>query len=151
MHPGELLFIAEFVFWCGLVVAAPLVTACAFFRSSYRRAVAVTALCLWCMLAGGALMGSIWGWMTTANQQFQLGKIARLPAGAKPADVNLEPMKAIVFFVQLDKLGRRLGYLTVLLPLLTATLIVRKALGEEAAERPKTPDPGTELFTPYGP
>jgi hypothetical protein len=79
MHPGEVVFITEFFFWCGLVVAAPLITVCAFFRSSYRRAVAVTALCLWCVLAGGALMGSIWGWMATENQQFQLRKIGLAP------------------------------------------------------------------------
>jgi hypothetical protein len=151
MHPGEAVFIAEVLFWCGLVVAAPLITVWAFFRSSYRRAVALTALCLWCVLAGAALMGSIWGWMVTENQQFLLRKIASLPDGAKPADVNLEPMKAIVFFVLLDKLGRRLGYLTVLLPLLAAALIVRKSLSESTAEKRKPHDPESELFTPYGP
>ena len=96
-------------------------------------------------------MGSIWGWMATENQQFQFRKIARLPEGARPADVDLEPMKAIVFFVQLDRLGRRLGYLTVLVPLLAAALIVRKTLGEKTAEPRKPYDPESELFTPYGP
>jgi hypothetical protein len=151
MHPGEVVFITEFFFWCGLVVAAPLITVWAFFRSSYRRAAAVTALCLWCVLAGGALMGSIWGWMATENQQFQLRKIASLPDAAKPADVNLEPMKAIVFFVELDRLGRRLGYLTVLLPLLAVALIVRKTLRESTVEKRKPSEPASELFTPYGP
>jgi hypothetical protein len=151
MHPGETVFMTEFVFWCGLVVAAPLMTVWALFRSSYRRAVAVTALCLWCALAGGALMGSLWGWMTTENQQFQLRKIKHLPDGAKPSDANLEPMKALIFFVQLDRLGRRLGYVTVLLPLLAAALIVRNALNESGAEKRKPRDPESELFSPYGP
>jgi hypothetical protein len=151
MHPGEAVFITEVLFWCGLVLAAPLITVWAFFRSSHRRAVAVTALCLWCVVAGAALMGSIWGWMATENQQFLLRKIARLPEGAKPADVDLEPMKAIEFFVLLDKLGRRLGYLTVLLPLFAAAVIVRKTLSESPAQKPKPRDPESELFSPYGP
>jgi len=151
MHPGEVVFSAEVLFWCGLVVAAPLITVWACFRWSNRRAVAVTALCLWCVLAGGALMGAIWGWMATENQQFQLRKIARLPDGAKATDVNLEPMKAIVFFVLLDRLGWRLGYVTVLLPLLAAALIVRKTLSESTAANRKPSDPESELFTPYGP
>lgn len=96
-------------------------------------------------------MGSLWGWMATENQQFQLRKMARLPDGARPADVNLEPMKAIIFFVELDRLGRRLGYSTVLLPLLVAALIVRKTLGEGTADRREPDDPESELFTPYGP
>jgi hypothetical protein len=142
MHPGEVVFVIEFFFWCGLVVATPLLTVWAFFRSSNQRVVAVTALCLWCALAGGALMGAIWGWMATENQQYQLRKIASLPDGAKPADVNLAPMKAIVFFVELDKLGRLLGYLTVLLPLLAAALIVRRTLSESTPEKqkPRGPD-----------
>jgi hypothetical protein len=151
MHPGELVFISEVIFWCGLVLAAPLITVWAFFRSSYRRAVAVIALCLWCVLAGAALMGSIWGWMVTENQQFLLRKIARLPDGSKPADLDLEPMKAIVFFVLLDKLGRRLGYLTVLFPLVATAVIVRKTLSVTPAEKPKPRDPESELFSPYGP
>lgn len=137
MHPGEGVFIIECFVWCGLVMAAPLLTVWALFRSSNRRVVAVTALCLWCVLAGGTLMGAIWGWMVTENQQFQLRKIASQPDGAKPADVNLAPMKAIVFFVELDKLGRRLGYLTVLLPLLAAALIVRRTLSETTPEKQK--------------
>jgi hypothetical protein len=82
-------------------------------------------------------MGAIWGWMATENQQFQLRKIASLPDGAKPADVNLAPMKAIVFFVELDKLGRRLGYITVLLPLFAAAPIVRRTLNESRPEKQK--------------
>jgi hypothetical protein len=128
VHPGETVFITEFFLWCGLVVAAPLLTLWVCFRTSRQRAVAVTALCLWCILAGGTLKGALWGWMASENQQFQLRKIARLPAGAKPTDVNLEPMKAIIFFVELDRLGRRLCYLPVLLPLMLTTVIVRKAL-----------------------
>ena len=147
MHPGEAIFMAEFFLWCGLVVAAPLMTVWALFRSPYRRAVAVTALGLWCTLAGGALKGSMWSWMATENQRFQLRKIAALPDGAKPADVNLAPMKAIVFFVELDKLGRRLGYLTLLLPLLAVALVVRKTLGESPAEKRKSYGLESELFT----
>jgi hypothetical protein len=150
MHPGESVFMAEFYFWCGLVVAAPLMTVWALFRSSYRRAVAVIALGLWCVLAGGALTGSMWGWMATENQQFLARKIAGLPEGAKAADVDLAPMKAIVFFVYLDQFGRRLGYLTVLLSLLVAALIVRKALRESPAEKPKPYAPEGEFFAPDG-
>ena len=137
MHPGEVVFMIEFFFWCGLVLAAPLLTVWAFFRASNRRVVVVTALCLWCVLAGGTLMGAIWGWMATENQQYQLRKIASLPDGARPTDVNLGPMKAIVFFVELDKLGRRLGYLTVLLPLLATALIMRRTLSESTPEKQK--------------
>jgi len=54
-------------------------------------------------------------------------------------------------FVLLDGLGWRLGYLTVLLPLLAVALIVRKTLSEGRAEKRKPPDPKSELFTPYGP
>jgi hypothetical protein len=39
----------------------------------------------------------------------------------------------------------------VLLPLLASALILRKALGENPAEKRKTFDPESELFTPYGP
>ena len=151
MHPGQVVFIAEVFFWCGLIVAAPLMTIWACFRSSKRPAVAVTALCLWCVLAGAALMGAIWGWMATENQQFLLTKLARLPATAKPADANLEPMKAVAFFVLLDRLGLRLAYLTLLLPLLASALIVRKTLGKGPADKRKPSDPESELFTPYGP
>jgi hypothetical protein len=151
MHPGQELFMTELLLWCALAVVAPLITVWACFRSSHRRVVAVTALCLWCVLAGGTLIGSIWGWMTIENQRFQLTKIAHLPDGAKPSDMDLEPMKAVVFFVQLDGLGRRLGYLTVLLPLLASALIVRKVFNESTAEKKKPHDPESELFTPYGP
>jgi hypothetical protein len=151
MHPGQVVFIAEVFFWCGLIVAAPVMTIWACFRSSKRPAVAVSALCLWCTLAGAALMGAIWGWMASENQQLLHRKLARLPEAAKPADVNLEPMKAIVVFVLLDRLGLRLGYLTVLLPLLASALIVRKTLGNRPADKQKPSDPESELFTPYGP
>ena len=151
MHPGELLFSIELLFWCGLVLAAPLLTLLALFRLWNRRAIAVTALCLWCVLAGAALMGAMWSWMATENQNLQHRKIARMPITAKAGDVNLEPMKAIVFFVQLDGLGKRLGYATVLLPLIAAVLILKKSLGDSSAEKPKKIDPDNELFTPYGP
>jgi hypothetical protein len=148
MHPGESVFMAEFVLWCSLVVVAPLLTLWALFRSSHQRAVAVIALCLWCALAGGALKGSMWSWMATENQRFQLRKIAALPSGAKPADVNLAPMKAIEFFVALDKLGRRLGYVTVLLPLAASALILRKVLGSDHADKRKPSGPDSEFFAP---
>lgn len=151
MFPGQTLFITELFLWCGLVVAAPLVTVWALFRSRFRRMAAVTALGLWCVLAGGALMGSIWGWMAAADRQVQLMKIASLPEGAKPADVNLQPMGAVLFFVELDRFGRRLAYATVLLPLVASVFIARKALGEEPAAKRKPYDPESELFTPYGP
>ena len=48
-------------------------------------------------------------------------------------------------------LGRHLGYLPVLLPLLAAALIVRKAFSDNPAEKRKPYDPESELFTPYGP
>lgn len=151
MFPSQTFFITEFFFWCGLVLAAPLMTVWALFRSRYRRMAAVTALCLWCVLAGGALMGSMWGWMATADRQVQLKKIASLPDGARAADVNLQHMGSVLFFIELDKLGRRLGYATVLLPLLASALIVRKALGEDSPPKRKPYDPEGELFTPYGP
>jgi hypothetical protein len=96
------------------------------------------------------LMGAMWSWMATENQEFQLRKIARLPEGAKPADVDLEPMKALEFFVLFDGLGRRLCYLTVIGPLVAAAVIVRKALGESTREQQRPPDPESELFTPEG-
>jgi len=88
--------------------------------------------------------------MANENQHFLLTKLAKLPAAAKPADANLEPMKAIAFFVLLDKLGLRLAYLTLLLPLLASVLIVRKTLRELPADKPKPSAPESELFTPYG-
>jgi hypothetical protein len=42
-------------------------------------------------------------------------------------------------------------YVTVIVPLIAAALIVRKALGESTDERPQRRDPESELFTPYGP
>ena len=92
MFPGQNVFLAEFFLWCGLVLAAPVMTVWALFRSRYRRMVAVAALCLWCAIAGGALMGAMWGWMANADQQVQLRRIASLPDGAKAADVTLRPM-----------------------------------------------------------
>jgi hypothetical protein len=115
------------------------------------RAVAIIALGLWSALAGGTLMGAMWGWMATADQQVQLKKLASLPRGAKPADVDLKPIVAVLFFVKLDQFGRHLGYLTILIPLVATDLIVRKALAEGSAEKPKPPDPESELFTPHGP
>ena len=151
MLPGQDVFLAEFFLWCGLVLAAPVMTVWALFRSRYRRMVAVAALCLWCAIAGGALMGAMWGWMATADQQVQRRRIASLPDGAKAADVTLRPMGSVLFFVELDKLGRRLGYLPVLLPLLAAALIVRKAFSDNPVEKRKPYDPESEIFTPYGP
>ena len=104
MFPGQNVFLAEFFLWCGLVLAAPVMTVSALFRSRYRRMVAVAALCLWCAIAGGALMGAMWGWMANADQQVQLRRIASLPDGAKAADVTLRPMGSVLFFVELDKL-----------------------------------------------
>ena len=151
MQAGQVLFMTQFLFWCGVAVAAPLLTIWAFYRSSKRRAVAVTALCLWCVLAGGALMGAMWSWMATENQHLQFRKIARMPEGAKPADVDLEPMKAIEFFVAFDRLGQHLGYMTVIAPLLAAAAIAKKALGERIVEKQEPRKPESELFTPYGP
>jgi len=89
--------------------------------------------------------------MATENQNLQFRKIARLPDTAKPADIDLTPMKAIVFFVLLDRLGRRLAYSTVLFPLIATALIVKKVFRETTPEMPKKMDPENELFTPYGP
>jgi hypothetical protein len=150
MLPAQDIFLAEFFILCGAAPVAPSMTVWALFRSRYRRMAAVTALCLWCVLAGAALMGSMWGWMAETDRQVQLRKIASLPRGARSADVRLDPMGSVLFLVALDRLGRRLWYLPVLLPLWASARIARKALGEHPAEKQKPFDPEGEIFSPYG-
>jgi hypothetical protein len=151
MHPGEFMFLVGLFIWLGLVIIAPLLTLWALFPTSRRRGIAVIALCLWSALAGAALMGAIWGWIATENRQYQLRKIAQMPEGAKPTEVDLEPMNAITFFVQLDRLGRRVGYLTVLVPLVGTAVLVRRTRGGSSPEKPSPKTPESELFSPYGP
>jgi hypothetical protein len=149
MPAGGAVFLAEFALWCGLVLAAPVMTAWALIRSSKQRTVAVIALCVWCTLAGATLMGAMWGWMATENERFQLRKIAALPPGAKPADVDLGPMGSVLFFTELDRFGRRLSYLLVLLPLVATALIVRKTLVASPSEKQSSHGLESEVFTPH--
>jgi hypothetical protein len=151
MSPDAALFFVEFVFWCGLVLAAPVMTAWAFLRTTRRHVPATVALCLWCAVAGGVLMGSMWSWMHTENRQFQLRKIQALPKTAVPADVNLRPMEAIIFFVGMDGVAKRLAYLTAIVPLVGTAILVRKNLSEKSPPNLKSVDPDDDLFTPYSP
>ena len=89
-----------------------------------RSAASLVALCFWSALAGGALQGALWASITTENSKFQQRKIAALPQGATAADVDLQPMQALRFFVSLDRFGRRLGYITVIHPLLLSIRLV---------------------------
>ncbi len=150
MRPDRLLFVVELIAWLSVTIFAVALTIWALFRSRMRRAVATTALCLWCVIAGAALMGSMWAFMTVENHNYQQQQIAKLPPGTPATDVELRTMGAIIFFVKLDETGRRILYATVLVPLIGTVFLLRKISRGNPPEKTKTDELEHELFSPYG-
>lgn len=135
----------------GLVLAVGAVGATLWAVAARRskRGAATLALCLWCAVAGGTLSSALWSWMTTTNFAYQRFQIARLPAGTKAVDVKFQAMQMLVFYINLDRFGRRLLYLTVLLPLVFAVVIFRKARSAPEVEKPtKSWDESMDLDEP---
>lgn len=124
MKPVEIFIIVPTFVWFALTLAA-LISLIWAMCTRGRGVASVTALCLWCALAGGTLMSSLWSTMTVENTAYQYRQIARMPPGARASDVRFEQMKALTFFVMLDRLGRRLGYFTIIIPLLAVITIVK--------------------------
>lgn len=142
MKAGELAILIPLLLWLLLLVLALIFTLLAFVGARRRKNTATVALCLWCALAGASLQSALWASITTENLRFQHRKIARLPQGARASDVNLEPMAALKFLVSLDKLGRRLGYVTIILPLILSIRLVTYARAR--TERPQDGPPAKE-------
>jgi hypothetical protein len=145
MENGAIL--VAFFLWLGLVVCALVCTVWALLAGARKKAAATAALCLWCTIAGGTLTSAIWSWMTEANMRFQYTKIAHLPPQSTPKDVDLDPIKMLLWFVQLDAFGRRVRYLTVILPLVGTLMILRSAYHSPRSTTMK-PDSSDELFHP---
>jgi hypothetical protein len=140
--------LAALVLWCALVIGALVCSLWALVATASKKVAATVALCLWCTIAGGTLTSALWSWMTTANLQFQYTKIARMPPGSKPDDVNLQSMQMLTFFVKLDELGRRIGYLTIIIPLVGAIVLLRSACNPGMSTEKVQHTPNDEFFHP---
>jgi hypothetical protein len=115
------------VAWCVLALGAPGCLLWAMAATRRKRLASTLSLCLWCAVAGGALSGGLWSWMTTTNWQFLAIQASRATPGAPPMDFERESMSMLKFFVHLDRTLGRLLYATVLVPLVGSILVYRRA------------------------
>ncbi|WP_422929097.1 hypothetical protein [Singulisphaera sp. PoT] len=153
MTIDAVLFMGTVFAWWGLMLLAPLVTAWAYFRRSNRHATAVVSLCLWCVLAGGVVMGSLWSCIARMTQHAYAAQLRDLPEGTKPAEIQLKPIAVETFFIKADEFVQFLAYTTILIPLFLAARLVKRTLHEHSAQpwKPVPQEPDDELFSPYGP
>lgn len=126
------------------LVAVGLSIAAAFLPTK-RRGLLTVALCLWCVLAGFTLSSAVWAWMTDENLRYVQTQLSEMPPDAKAREVTPYTMSMLVFFLQLDHLGRKFLYSTVIVPL--AICIFARAKTNRTASKEKPP--GSQDADPY--
>jgi hypothetical protein len=131
-----------------MALAAVIFSIAAIVSTTRRRGLSTIALCLWCVLAGFTLSGAIWSWMTEENHQYEQRQLQRLPAGTPTSGVELYVMGMLLFFVKLDHLGRRLLYMTVLIPLVFCIRGWRRAQSAVPPEKKSNAEEIDALFRP---
>jgi hypothetical protein len=131
--------------WCAVPLAAIGSLAWAILaRGDRKRGASTVALCLVCVLVGGTLSGSLWSWMTTTNLEYLSGRIASLPPGGQPIQLEPQSMGMLKFFVRLDRLLGRFLYATTLVPLVIAVVLYRRS-SRSTILKDKSPTPDDEF------